>query len=315
MLKRQDMESQKATAGAPWPHRTRTYIPFTSAMSPCPPASLSSRSSPWQSPRGSRLCSGIPSINSPLSRNENGCRASADGAVKRTFCFFCAHSKQSVGPSAENFFAGRIKKRHRTHHAAARKGQDGSNTQLSWTQEPSVTCAEVAKAWDQWHGLKWMLSRPDKHRWWRARWLLQPRPRGLRGRARYGSFALDLKGLVVMELGGYCLSLAQVSRSCVPCTEAVFPGHLNPHSHQMVAQASSCQVPPPTGWKEKQDELVRWQRGLQCSDSSFPKGPLLSREGEEEPTVGWLDVSHTPARLCAACTCPCAAETTATRTS
>lgn len=110
--------------------------------------------------------------------------------------------------------------------------------------------------------------------------------RGLRGRARYGSFALDLKGLVVMELGGSCLSLAQVSRSCVLCTQAVFPGHLNPHSHQMVAQASSCQVPPPTGWKEKQDELVRWQRGLQCSDSSFPKGPLLSGEGEEEPTVG-----------------------------
>lgn len=98
MLKRQDMESQKATAGALWSHHTRTYIPFTSAMSPCPPASLSSRSSPWQNPRGSRPCSGTPSINSPLSRNENGCRASTDVAVKRTFCFFCAHSKDSVDP-------------------------------------------------------------------------------------------------------------------------------------------------------------------------------------------------------------------------
>lgn len=155
MLKRQDMESQKATAGAPWPHRTRTYIPSTSAMSPCPPASLSSRCLPWQNPRGSRLCSGTPSINSPLSRNENGCRASTRVAVKSTSCCFCAHSTESVGPSAGNFFAGQTKERHWTHLQSLEtqlllwKGHDGSDTQISWTQEPSVTCAEAAKAWDQ----------------------------------------------------------------------------------------------------------------------------------------------------------------------
>lgn len=64
------MESPKATADAPWHHHTRACTPSTSATSQCPPASLSSRCLPWQSPKESLPSSGTPSTSSHPSRSE-----------------------------------------------------------------------------------------------------------------------------------------------------------------------------------------------------------------------------------------------------
>lgn len=49
---------------------TKPCIPCTSDTSPCLPVSRSSRSSPWQSPSGSRPSSGTPSTNSPPLKSE-----------------------------------------------------------------------------------------------------------------------------------------------------------------------------------------------------------------------------------------------------
>lgn len=59
-----------AIMGVPCLLHTRPCIPFTSDTSPCLPASRSSRSLPWQSPRGSHPSSGIPSTNSHPLKSE-----------------------------------------------------------------------------------------------------------------------------------------------------------------------------------------------------------------------------------------------------
>lgn len=188
MLRRQDMGSQKATVGSLWPHRTRTYTPFISATSPCPPASLSSRSSPWQSPRGSLLCSGTPSVSSPLSRNENGRAVLLLRWLWRgPLCFFHTQSKDRALDSVlETAFGEWMKNRRRCTRLWSSemqlppwKGEDGDDPQL-WGNKNPLTCAEVAEAWDQWHGSKVNAEQTQQASLMRACWLL----RGLRGRAR-----------------------------------------------------------------------------------------------------------------------------------
>lgn len=45
-------------------------------------------------------------------------------------------------------------------------------------------------------------------------------------------------------------------------------------------------LPPPTGWKEMQDDLSGGREVCSVMTPAFPKGRLLSGEGVEEPNVG-----------------------------
>lgn len=171
MLKRRDMGNPKATADAPWPRRTRACIPSTSAMSPCPPASLSSRSSPWQNPSGSRRCSGTPSINSPPSRNEGG-RAACPlrWPWRGPYCSFCAQPKdgRSVVPSAGTAFGD----------AERWEG-------LGLPSVPETSCLlGTGRRWWWFHvhrNLLWPVLRwPRPRNWWYAlKWVLGSDPASL----------------------------------------------------------------------------------------------------------------------------------------
>lgn len=151
----------QAIMDAPWPHHTRACTPCTSATSRCPPASLSSRCSPWQNPSGSLRCSGTPSPNSPLSRNESRGHASAC-AVKRTFLFLLVSVQgQSVAASA---LLGAEWRREGPglafslrDTATCLKGGEKVMV-LPCTQEPSVIVQRRPALRNWWHALKWVLS-------------------------------------------------------------------------------------------------------------------------------------------------------------
>lgn len=316
MLKRQDMESQKATAGALWPHRTRTYIPFTSATSPCPPASLSSRSLPWQNPRGSRLCFGTPSINSPLSRNENGAALLRRGCEEDLLFLLCSLQRECWA-QCWKLLCGMKKERHWTHHAAA--ALEGARWQWHTAFVDTRTLCDLCQGGQGLGPVTW--SKVNAEQTWQASLMTSAlaaaaQAQGTERKGKIWQFCTWFEGIGhdgvgrILPLAGIGEPfLCPMYRSSVPWSPKPTQSP-NGRTGFLLPGSSPYRLEGKAGWacQVAARSAVQW---LQLS-----QGTVAFRGGRGRAYCGltWR-LTYSPARLCAACTCPCEAETMATRTS
>lgn len=275
MLKRQDMESQKATAGALWPHHTRACIQSTSATSPCPPVSPSNRSLPWQSQRGSPRSFGTPSTNSPLLGSERGgLRCAWCNCKEKDRWSFLLHDVQGkfLRPRAESLFLG-ISEGDKDLHSPSAFGASAvfvDGRRRSWCTTASYTGSLVTAP--RWPGPGGQCLAPK----WVSRQQPQWAPamtspsccssshqgyQGLGGSRRMSRLCIQFWRQSSRGLVGYGLPVACVwphlagVRSCVfHCSvgpPAVWGGpcvpcyHLSPHSNPVVVRALFCKALPP----------------------------------------------------------------------
>lgn len=289
MPKKQDMESQKATADAPQPRRPRASTPFTSATSLCPPASHSSRSLPWQSPRGSPRCSGTLSISSHLSRSETtrppshwpGC------GEQNRFCSMWLNPRKEACWAQGWKLLTEVNNQSRIWTHLISSGTQlppgtvaGSHgAELQGTRSPLWPALWWLRLGSQWHALEWVTPAGSAVECTAAQaWGAG----SVRSRGRPG-----LKAAVAFDFDGNSSGPA-----LLPLADTRGPWCQGPYtavsawSTGFLLQGS----PPPHQGPGKQVHSP-----VQCtlgSDLSILKIQLLSRQGVQSPTTRWVCASQ-----------------------